>query len=350
MLPFGIVATYFLLCREWPARRFLLSLVWGIPLAVAVAAIWYGPMYYRHGRTFVDQFIIQHHFARFVSNKYRHPQPFYFYLPVVALLVLPWTGVLIGAATGARRWKWRAVSDVDRVRLFTLAWIAVPLIFFSFSGSKIPGYILPVLPAAAWLIGERIVCFLRDGRGDRATRITGALLLIGAAVGAWYATKTAAVPFGWFIAAATPIVAAALFALFASRVRALSFLLVGAGVNCGCAIGLQPARVIANRDSVRELMRMADARGYDSAPVFYFLCDERTAEFYADGRLAYQSNGEPIRFEGAQELPPAIRAQGDVGLVLMETRWERQLTDYKAVKTERIGSNGWVTLFAVRPP
>jgi hypothetical protein len=115
------------------------------------------------------------------------------------------------------------------------------------------------------------------------------------------------------------------------------------------AITLQPARAIADRESVRELMRMAEARGHGGAPVFYLLCDDRTAEFYAGGRLAYQPNGEPIRFDGAQELPPAIRAKGNVALVLMETRWEKQLTDYSGLETEKVGSNGWVTLFVVRP-
>jgi len=85
-------------------------------------------------------------------------------------------------------------------------------------------------------------------------------------------------------------------------------------------IALQPARAIADRESVRELMRMAEARGHGGTPVFYLLCDDRTAEFYAGGRLAYQPNGEPIRFDGAQELPPAIRAKGRVALVLVETR------------------------------
>jgi 4-amino-4-deoxy-L-arabinose transferase-like glycosyltransferase len=320
-----------------------------MPLAVAVAALWYGPMYYRHGWTFVDQFIIQHHVARFVSNKYHHPQPFYFYFPVFALLVLPWTVVLISALVGARRWKWRAASAIERLRLLTLVWIALPIVFFSLSGSKIPGYILPVLPAGALLIGDRINGFLRNDSGERVSRITGALLLVGGAIGTWYAMQSGVGRSGWFLAAGLAIVAAALFALFAPRARAVSFLLVGVSVILACAIGLKPARAIADRESVRELMRKADARGYSSAPVLFFLTDERTAEFYASGRLLYQTNGEPIRFEGAQQLPSAIRAKGDVGLVIMETRWEKQLTDYKSVQTEKIGSNGLVTLFVVRP-
>jgi hypothetical protein len=79
------------------------------------------------------------------------------------------------------------------------------------------------------------------------------------------------------------------------------------------AIGLcalKPAASVANRDSVRDLIEAADAQGFESSPVFYLLCDDRTAEFYASGRLAYDSNGEPTRFEGAQDVAAAIRQKG----------------------------------------
>ncbi len=187
VLPFGIIGVYFMARRELPSRRFVLSLLWGIPITVAVAGVWYGPMIYRHGWTFIDQFIVQHHFARFVSNKYRHPQPFYFYVPVVAALVLPWTMVLIATLTASPRWRWRGMDQIDRVRVFALAWLVVPTIFFSLSGSKIPGYVLPVLPAAALLVADRITFVLKAGLGQPLIRLTGGLLLLVAVVGAWSA-------------------------------------------------------------------------------------------------------------------------------------------------------------------
>lgn len=349
VLPFGIIGLYFLSRRELPSKRFVLSLLWGVPIAVAVAAVWYGPMIYRHGWTFIDQFIVQHHFARFVSNKYRHPQPFYFYVPVLAALVLPWTMVLIATLTSSPRWRWRGIDKIDRTRIFALAWLAVPVLFFSVSGSKIPGYVLPVLPAASLLIAERIRFVLKAELGQRLIQLTGGLLLLLAVAGSWSATRTLGVSPAWVIAATIPVLISASLALFMPRRRVLNFLLFGVVSLVVSAIALQPARAVANRESVRELMRMAEARGHGAASVFYFLCDDRTAEFYAGGRLAYQPNGEPIRFDGAQELPPAIRAKGQEALVLVETRWEKQLTDYPGVETERIGSNGWVTLFVVRP-
>ena len=349
VLPFGIIGAYFLARRELPRKRLVLSLLWGIPITVAVASVWYGPMIYRHGWTFIDQFIVQHHFARFVSNKYHHPQPFYFYIPIVAALAVPWTMVLIATLTASPRWRWRGIDAADRIRIFALAWLLVPTVFFSLSGSKIPGYVLPVLPAASLLVAERISFVLKAELGQRLIQLTGGLLLLLAVAGAWSATRTLGVSSAWVFAAAIPVLFSGSVALFAPRRRVLNFLLFGVISVVVSAIALQPARAIANRESVRELMRMAEARGYGAAPVFYFLCDDRTAEFYAGGRLTYQKNGEPIRFEGAQELPPAIRAKGHVAVVLVETRWEKQLTDYRSVETEKIGSNGWVTLFVVRP-
>ena len=349
VLPFGIIGAYFLARREFPSKWFLLSLRWGIPIAVAVAGLWYGPMIYRHGWTFIDQFIVQHHFARFVSNKYRHPQPFYFYVPIVAALVLPWTMVLIATLTSATRWRWRGLDTVDRFRVFALAWLVIPAVFFSLSGSKIPGYVVPVLPAASLLVAERISFVLKAELGQRLIRLTGGLLVLAAVVGAWSATRTVGVGRAWVIAATVPVLIVASVALFAPRRRVLNVLLFGVIAIVVSALALQPAGVIANRESVRELLRMADARGYGGAHVFYLLCDDRTAEFYAGGRLAYQPNGEPIRFDGAQELPSAIRAKGTAAVVLIETRWEKQLTDYPGVETEKAGSNGWVTLFVVRP-
>ena len=201
VLPFGIIGLYFLARRELPSKRFMFSLLWGIPIAVAVAGVWYGPMIYRHGWTFIDQFIVQHHFARFVSNKYRHPQPFYFYVPVVAALVLPWTMVLIATLTASPRWRWRGMDQLIASRVFALAWLVVPTIFFSLSGSKIPGYVLPVLPAASLLVAERISFVLKAGLGQRLIRLTGGLLLLVAVVGAWSATRTLGVPSAWVIAA-----------------------------------------------------------------------------------------------------------------------------------------------------
>ena len=78
------------------------------------------------------------------------------------------------------------------------------------------------------------------------------------------------------------------------------------------------------------------------------LTDDRTGEFYAGGRLGYKTDGEPFRFDGADEAANAARERGGVALVFVPTKWENQLTDYKVIETEIIGSNGVLTLAAIR--
>jgi 4-amino-4-deoxy-L-arabinose transferase-like glycosyltransferase len=102
VIPFGVVGTYYLMRREWPRKQVWLSLLWGMPVAAAVSALWYGPVIARHGWSFVDEFFIQHHFARYVSNKYHHPQPIYFYPAIILMFALPWTGFFVEALAQIR--------------------------------------------------------------------------------------------------------------------------------------------------------------------------------------------------------------------------------------------------------
>src|SRR5206468_7416983 len=102
-----------------------------------------------------------------------------------------WTIVLGASLSSTRRWNWRGDTSLDRARVFALAWLVVPIVFFSFSGSKLAAYILPALPAVAVLAGERIACFWREQRGQRVLRVTGVLMIVIAAAALWYTHRQA---------------------------------------------------------------------------------------------------------------------------------------------------------------
>ena len=349
VIPFGVIAVYFLLRSEWPTRQFVVSLFWGAPLALAVAAVWYGPMIARHGWTFVDQFIIQHHFARFATNKYHHPAPFYFYLPVLVLLALPWTGQLLAAFNSARRWSWRGDAPLDRLRVFALAWIVVPLIFFSFSGSKLTAYILPVMPAVALLSGERLTCFLSAGRGDKVMRLTGALLIALALVGGWYSIRHLPQRSLCIGPTLLPLVVVGVAALLRPQMRKLLFVLIPVATLAASAVAINCAAPVAARtESVRDLLATASAKGYGAARVVQLHNIERTAEFYAAGRLDYGSDGEPIKLEGVNQVADAARHSGGVILCFVPTVYESQLTSYSKIQAEVVANNGRVSLVIVR--
>jgi len=347
VIPIGVLALFFILRREWPDKLSLKSLSWGIPIVLLVAGAWYGPMIHRHGWRFVDQFIVQHHFARFLTNKYHHPQPLYYYLPTLVWMILPWTIFLGAGLFSTFRSSWGDPEPLNRLRMFALSWIAVPLLFFSFSGSKLPGYILPILPAAAIVVGERLACFRRVAGRKSLVRISAIVVIVSAAAGSWYAVRTLDVS---RLSASIPglvLAAAAVWALCFPQLRTTIWLFALSSFFVA-GIAIHSTNAITSRQCVRDLIATANENGYSSTPVFLMLSDDRTAEFYAGGRLAYQPDGEPIRFDGARELGDAIRQRGGVALVIIETRWEKQLTDYTVVQAERIGSNGTSTVFAVQ--
>jgi 4-amino-4-deoxy-L-arabinose transferase-like glycosyltransferase len=349
VIPFAVLAVYYALRRKWPDKRVLVSVMWGIPLAVAVAALWYAPVIARHGWAFINEFIIQHHFARFVSNKYHHPQPFYFYVPIIILLCLPWSAFLLAGLFRTRRWRWREESVESKFRIFTLAGFIAPIIFFSFSGSKLPGYVLPSLPGAAFLIGERLTRFVRDGEGKTTIRLTGLILIALVVSGAVYATRIGGVTMICALAVAAPAILIGVLVIVLKQKRALRIELMCSAMFISIALVLNCAiNPLVGRESVRDLMQIAAARGYTTTPVFYMLASDRTAEFYAGGRLGYQPDGEPFRFDGADEVADAARARGGTALVLIPTEWEKHLTDYLRIETEKIGDNGVLSLFVIR--
>lgn len=113
--------------------------------ALAVAAPWYAACYAANGWPFVQEFFVKHHFSRFASGELLHVQPWWFYLPVLAAGMFPWTPALalirLGGGGQLRFWA---------------GYVAFGLVFFSVAANKLPGYVLPLLPGLAILTGVGI--------------------------------------------------------------------------------------------------------------------------------------------------------------------------------------------------
>ena len=112
-----------------------------------VTVPWHVAILQTHGWEYVEVFLFQHNVDRFLSTVHRHPGPFYYYLPILAVVLFPWSAFVPAALV-------RSTRNMARSDSFLLLWIVVPLVFFSLAGSKLPGYILPVLPPVALLIGR----------------------------------------------------------------------------------------------------------------------------------------------------------------------------------------------------
>jgi 4-amino-4-deoxy-L-arabinose transferase-like glycosyltransferase len=141
--------------------RLVLKSLWmpGIFLFCAIALPWYVTVQMRNPQ-FFREFIVQQNLDRFSENLYHHREPIWYYLPMTALALAPWTVfVIAGFAQGARLWQRRTVEaasrDVEKqFGIFACCWLLVPVLFFSISQSKLPGYILPAIPAGALLLAE----------------------------------------------------------------------------------------------------------------------------------------------------------------------------------------------------
>ncbi|HEX5966352.1 MAG TPA: glycosyltransferase family 39 protein [Pyrinomonadaceae bacterium] len=340
VIPFGVVGLYYLLRRKWPERHVFVSLVWGLPLAALVAATWYGPVIAKHGWTFVDEFFIQHHFARYTSNKYKHPQPIYFFPAIILMLTLPWTGFLIDALARVRSWTWRGDDSLSIVRVFSLAWLLLPIVFFSFSGSKLPGYVLPAVPAAALLITDRL-----RSPSKWTLRVTGAICFILGVGGIVYAAQTSQVSLSCAVLAAAPMIVAAFAALFmradtaAQSVAGGIFVLIVVLVTCA-------APPIAHRESVRDLLKLADARGYGDVPVLAQRNDDRSPQFYAHDRVVYNDEGEVVTFD--EVTVDKARALGRRLLVLIPVEYVDHFRNARGI--EVIGDNGRTAILGWTPP
>lgn len=170
---------------------------WGIFLIIiaAVALPWYVAMVVGHAG-FGWEFFFEHNIGRFLAGS-NHPQPFWFFVPVIAVSCLPWSLFLIplGRFLFARSERLRRLRSASLG--FPLLWSGWCVLFFSLSRGKLPTYILPALPALALLLGayfeqflfhpRRAVLFWRERRAMLPQ--WGTSILCGAGVvvvaGAW---------------------------------------------------------------------------------------------------------------------------------------------------------------------
>jgi len=139
----------------WPifTRRWRVALRLAHPVAIMVFSVvafpWYVICAIRNP-AFLHVFLFEHNFERYLTPIFRHRQPFWFFGPIVLLALLPWT-VLMGPAAREGFRLWREKSWENSPGFFLACWVAFPVLFFSLSQSKLPGYVLPAIPPLALL-------------------------------------------------------------------------------------------------------------------------------------------------------------------------------------------------------
>ncbi len=160
--------------REWSILR---RTIWlpGVLLYLVMVLPWYIAVQKRNP-TFYRLFFLEHNLERFATNRYQHHQPIWYYLAVLLIALMPWTVIALRALIDSievsiAEWKVRHnpqrylghTRSGDAFPEFLVLWALFPILFFTFSVSKLPGYILPSIPPLTILTADYLNRIRRQG-------------------------------------------------------------------------------------------------------------------------------------------------------------------------------------------
>jgi len=319
-----IICSFALLRREWSIVR--RSFWWpGMVLYFAMVLPWFIAVQHMNP-TFFREFFLEHNLERFATDRYQHSQPFWYYLVVVVLAIMPWTVIAVralidGIQTSVAEWRLRRSMNAhpcsnrpgDAFPEFLVIWTVVPIVFFSFSQSKLPGYILPSIPPLAILTGDYL--FRRRKPGLNRWVLVGHAVLCGV-------VTVVALLMPWFVAhgATLPPTHALAAALLAACGATLLILIVvnGFGVaklrlvtTCVLVVlvlylyGIGPVLGIPAVEASKRVIHLLD-RSYSARPLADRLAtlapeDETVAVFRVrrdiEFGLAFYRNREVVNYE-----------------------------------------------------
>lgn len=169
LLPVLVILGYFVMTGQYQ-KVYQIQLLPGLLLFLLVVAPWHVLVIERHRFAFVASFFLNHNLARFFTRLHHHAQPAYYFLVVILVGFFPWSGFLPAALRRIPALYRRRREPAEEALLFLWMWAVALTLFFSLSQSKLAGYILPVIPALAILVGKEWDDFL-NAPGDSAARL-----------------------------------------------------------------------------------------------------------------------------------------------------------------------------------
>ena len=259
---------------------------------------------------FFHFFFIREHFERFLLPKHHRPGPWWYFVPVLLIGLWPWTPSIPAALARA----WRAPAQPGfKLDRFLAIWAGVVVVFFSASHSKLPGYVLPAVPAILLLFARHYPYLSeRLRRAPAVACIASGLVLtiLAAALPALSAllswTEFNAEYSIWLLAGGLTLSAAgfaALQLLRRSRQEA-SLAVVGLGSLLAVQIALSGTHVLDEHYSSERLVEAVagEKKQFPREPPFYSVASfDQSVPFYL---------GRPVTLVGSKdELAPGIAAE-----------------------------------------
>jgi len=149
-IPAMVFIAYSITNRDWKIWR-RLHLASGMILFLAITVPWFLLVSQRNPE-FLEFFFIHEHLQRFTQDAHSRTGPIYYFVPLLVVGFLPWVMQLPGALKTAWGARWRGFSS----SWLLACWSVVIFAFFSASHSKLPGYIIPIFPGLAMLVGVKL--------------------------------------------------------------------------------------------------------------------------------------------------------------------------------------------------
>ena len=121
----------------------------GLLITALISLPWYTAELLVEGQPFWDSFFGYHNLQRFTSVVNDHLQPWWFFLPVMAVAAIPFTAYLLVAFVQRAS---RRTEPQHSLQQYAACWLLAVFLFFTTAATKLPSYWLPATPAAALLI------------------------------------------------------------------------------------------------------------------------------------------------------------------------------------------------------
>ena len=186
-LPAASLVIYLAVYRRFNKLREIM-LPTGLVIVAAIVLPWYIAIYFQHGWTHIETFILQDNLSRYTQSTWGPSRGFLFYIPALIGDFFPWSIFMIPLAWFGARGLWsmkhgtsRSAADPNGSALLAI-WIVLIVVFFSFSKSKEDLYILPVYPAAAALVGQLLIRFMNSERPRQQRVIRFTMLVLAASI------------------------------------------------------------------------------------------------------------------------------------------------------------------------
>ena len=261
---------------------------------LAAAAPWYVAVSLRTGGEWTAGFFFVHNVGRFLSPMEKHGGSVFFHPLTMLVGFYPWSCFLPLAIVVATRRVWKRAGDAasDAVLGLLLMWLAVWVGGFSAAATKLPNYVLPAYPAAAFLVAVLGVEAMHRGTWMHRRWMAGGL--------AWLA-------FGGLATAATVLVAVHYGLIGAEPAALVGLIPVAGAIACGwcarsrpagavtafvitglvyTALAVGPASwLIGNANSLPGFVRGVQARAGTPARIGTYMMASPNVVFYARGHV-----------------------------------------------------------------